>query len=83
MSIFIFNKRQIMKIPQTKMTWCLCFIVVSSILYSGCGAQLTPADSGLVGQEVVKTNYGLVRGTTDGKVVKFMGIPYAKPPTGE
>ncbi|WP_242902275.1 carboxylesterase/lipase family protein [Actinomadura terrae] len=31
---------------------------------------------------VVRTSAGLVRGSADGRVVRFRGVPYAEPPTG-
>jgi para-nitrobenzyl esterase len=36
----------------------------------------------VVASDIMKTNLGVVRGSTTGSVTYFRGIPYAAPPTG-
>jgi para-nitrobenzyl esterase len=34
-------------------------------------------------REIVKTNYGMIKGIVKDGYTEFLGIPYAKPPVGE
>src|SRR6516164_8803358 len=55
--------------------------VAATVLTVGTGgAAASPASGGA--SPVVRTDDGLVRGTTAGTVDEFLGIPYAAPPTG-
>ncbi len=67
------------------------FVVILGIAWRvstlGCGDPdaVSPdaaVDAYTVGADVV-TEYGPLRGTTDGELVVFKGVPYAAPPTAE
>ena len=36
-----------------------------------------------MGEKIVRTAQGLLRGRTDGEAAVFMGVPFAAPPTGD
>ena len=55
--------------------------VAATVLTVGAGSAVaSPASGGA--NPIVRTDDGLVRGTTAGTVAEFLGLPYAAPPTG-
>jgi len=52
-----------------------CAVVVVVVLLVGLAAAATTVD--------VNTVYGPLRGTTDGRVSTFLGVPFAAPPVDE
>ena len=55
--------------------------VAATILGAGTsGAVASPTSDGA--NPIVRTDDGLVRGTTAGGVNEFLGLPYAAPPIG-
>src|SRR6516162_6705780 len=55
--------------------------VAATVLTIGTGGAAASAASGGA-NPIVRTDDGLVRGTTAGTVDEFLGMPYAAPPTG-
>ncbi len=57
-------------------------LLATAILFGAKSASIT-AQTASDGGPVVRTASGSVRGTVDGDVATFKGIPFAGPPTGE
>jgi len=56
----------------------LGFFVAAAITLAGCGGS----DDSAADPTVVQTQQGPVKGTASGGVQRFLGVPYAAPPTG-
>ena len=55
-------------------------VAATLVTVDGGGAVASPASGGA--NPIVRSDDGLVRGTTAGTVSEFLGLPYAAPPTG-